>query len=338
MIKEAIGKIVVGENLSFEESKTVMNEIMSGETSEALISAYLVALRMKGETIDEISGSAQGMRDNGTKLEHNMDVLEIVGTGGDKANTFNISTTSAFVVAAAGLKVAKHGNRGVSSKSGAADMLEALGADITISPEKSKKVLEDVGFCFLFAQKYHSAMRFVGPVRKELGQRTVFNILGPLTNPADAKSDIIGVYDESLVEPIAKVLIKLGVEKGMVVYGQDTMDEITPSSKTTVCEIKNGETKMFEINPEDYGIKICKKSDLEGGDGVENAQIAKDILSGKIQGPKRDAVLLNAGACIYVQKGDISYGEAIDIAREMIDSGKALEKMEQYVEATNSAE
>lgn len=338
MIKEAIGKIVEGENLSFEESKTVMNEIMSGETSEALISAYLVALRMKGETIDEISGSAQGMRDNGTKLEHNMDVLEIVGTGGDKANTFNISTTSAFVVAAAGLKVAKHGNRGVSSKSGAADMLEALGADITISPEKSKKVLEDVGFCFLFAQKYHSAMRFVGPVRKELGQRTVFNILGPLTNPADAKSDIIGVYDESLVEPIAKVLIKLGVEKGMVVYGQDTMDEITPSSKTTVCEIKNGETKMFEINPEDYGIKICKKSDLEGGDGVENAQIAKDILSGKIQGPKRDAVLLNAGACIYVQKGDISYGEAIDIAREMIDSGKALEKMEQYVEATNSAE
>lgn len=337
MIKEAIGKIVEGQDLSFEESKTVMNEIMSGETSEALISAYLVALRMKGETIDEISGSAQGMRDNGTKLEHNMDVLEIVGTGGDQANTFNISTTSAFVVAAAGLKVAKHGNRGVSSKSGAADMLEALGADITISPEKSKKVLEDVGFCFLFAQKYHSAMRFVGPVRKELGQRTVFNILGPLTNPADAKIDIIGVYDESLVEPIAKVLIKLGVEKGMVVYGQDTMDEITPSSKTTVCEIKNGETKMFEINPEDYGIKMCKKSDLEGGDGVENAQIAKDILSGKIQGPKRDAVLLNAGACIYVQKGDISYREAIDIAREMIDSGKALEKMEQYVEATNSA-
>lgn len=334
MIQEAIGKIVEGQDLTFEEAKTVMNEIMSGETSEALISAYLVALRMKGETIDEISGSAQGMRDNGTKLEHDMEVLEIVGTGGDKANTFNISTTSAFVAAAAGCKVAKHGNRGVSSKSGAADVLEALGADITISPEKSKEILDQVGFCFLFAQKYHSAMRFVGPVRGALGLRTVFNILGPLTNPADAKSDIIGVYDETLVEPVAKVLIKLGVKKGMVVYGQDTMDEITPSAKTTVCEIKDGETNMFEINPEDYGMKICRKEELEGGDGVENAQITKDILSGKLQGPKRDAVLLNAGACIYIQREDISYAEAIDVAREMIDSGAAIKKLEEYVEAT----
>lgn len=334
MIKEAIGKLVEGQDLTFEEAKTVMNEIMSGETSEVLISAYLVALRMKGETIDEISGSAQGMRDNGTKLEHDMDVLEIVGTGGDKANTFNISTTSAFVAAAAGCKVAKHGNRGVSSQSGAADVLEALGTNISLEPEKNKEILDKVGFCFLFAQKYHSAMRFVGPVRGALGIRTVFNILGPLTNPADAKINIIGVYDESLVEPVAQVLMKLGVKKGMVVYGQDTMDEITPSAKTTVCEIKDGKTKMFEINPEDYGISICKKSDLEGGDGAENAQITKDILSGKLQGPKRDAVLLNAGACIYVYREDITYAEAINVAKEMIDSGAALKKLEEYVEAT----
>lgn len=334
MIKEAIQKIVEGQDLTFDEAKDVMNEIMSGETSEALISAYLVTLRMKGETIDEISGSAQGMRDNGTKLEHDMDVLEIVGTGGDKANTFNISTTSAFVAAAAGCKVAKHGNRGVSSKSGVADVLEALGADITISPEKSREILDKVGFCFLFAQKYHSAMRFVGPVRGALGIRTVFNILGPLTNPADAKSNIIGVYDEALVEPIAQVLIKLGVKKGMVVYGEDTMDEITPSAKTMVCEIKDGKTKMFEINPEEYGISICNKEDLQGGDGVKNAQITKDILSGKLQGPKRDAVLLNAGACIYIDRGDISYAEAIDVARDMIDSGAAINKLEEYIKAT----
>ena len=265
MIKEAIDKLVNKQDLTFDEAKEVMNEIMSGETPDTLISAYLVALRMKGETIEEISGSAKGMRDNGTKLSHDMEVLEIVGTGGDKANTFNISTTSAFVAAAAGCKVAKHGNRGVSSKSGAADVLEALGANITVELEKSKELLDKVGFCFLFAQKYHPAMRFVGPVRGALGLRTIFNVLGPLTNPAGASMDIIGVYEEELVEPVAQVLINLGVKKGMVVFGQDTMDEITPSTKTTVCEIRNGETKSYEINPEDYGISICKKSDLEGG-------------------------------------------------------------------------
>lgn len=245
MIKEAIEKLVNKQDLTFDEAKEVMNEIMSGETPDTLISAYLVALRMKGETIEEISGSARGMRDNGTKLLHDMDVLEIVGTGGDKANTFNISTTSAFVAAAAGCKVAKHGNRGVSSKSGAADVLEALGANITVATEKSKELLDKVGFCFLFAQKYHPAMRFVGPVRGELRLRTIFNVLGPLTNPAGASMEIIGVYEEELVEPIAKVLLNLGVKKGMVVFGQDTMDEITPSAKTTVCEIRNGETKSY---------------------------------------------------------------------------------------------
>lgn len=335
MIKEAIEKLVNKQDLTFDEAKEVMNEIMSGETPDILISAYLVALRMKGETIEEISGSARGMRDNGTKLLHDMDVIEIVGTGGDKANTFNISTTSAFVAAAAGCKVAKHGNRGVSSKSGAADVLEALGANITVEPEKSKELLDKVGFCFLFAQKYHPAMRFVGPVRGALGLRTIFNVLGPLTNPAGASMEIIGVYEEELVEPIAKVLLNLGVKKGMVVFGQDTMDEITPSAKTTVCEIRNGETKSYEINPEEYGISICKKSDLEGGDGTENAQVTKDILSGKLQGPKRDAVLLNAGACIYVQNDDLTYEEAINIARETIDSGKAKEKLQDYIEESN---
>lgn len=335
MIKEAIEKLVNKQDLTFDEAKEVMNEIMSGETPDILISAYLVALRMKGETIEEISGSARGMRDNGTKLLHDMDVIEIVGTGGDKANTFNISTTSAFVAAAAGCKVAKHGNRGVSSKSGAADVLEALGANITVEPEKSKELLDKVGFCFLFAQKYHPAMRFVGPVRGELRLRTIFNVLGPLTNPAGASMEIIGVYEEELVEPIAKVLLNLGVKKGMVVFGQDTMDEITPSAKTTVCEIRNGETKSYEINPEEYGISICKKSDLEGGDGTENAQVTKDILSGKLQGPKRDAVLLNAGACIYVQNDDLTYEEAINIARETIDSGKAKEKLQDYIEESN---
>ena len=335
MIKEAIEKLVNKQDLTFDEAKEVMNEIMSGETPDILISAYLVALRMKGETIEEISGSARGMRDNGTKLLHDMDVIEIVGTGGDKANTFNISTTSAFVAAAAGCKVAKHGNRGVSSKSGAADVLEALGANITVAPEKSKELLDKVGFCFLFAQKYHSSMRFVGPVRKQLGIRTIFNILGPLTNPADANMEILGVYDEALVEPLAEVLIKLGVKKGMVVFGQDVMDEITLSAKTTVCEIRNGKTKKYEINPEDYGFKICSKDDLVGGDAVKNAEITREILNGK-KGPKTDAVLLNAGACIYMTRDDVTYKEAINIARQTIESGKAKEKLEQFIEMSNS--
>lgn len=335
MIKEAINKLVNGEDLSYETVEKVMNEIMSGETPNELISSYLVALRMKGETIDEISGSAMGMRNNGIKLEHNMDVLEIVGTGGDEAFTFNISTTSAIVAAAAGCKVAKHGNRSVSSKSGAADVLEALGVNTTIEPEQSKELLDKIGICFLFAQKYHSSMRFVGPVRKQLGIRTIFNILGPLTNPADANMEILGVYDEALVEPLAEVLIKLGVKKGMVVFGQDVMDEITLSAKTTVCEIRNGKTKKYEINPEDYGFKICSKDDLVGGDAVKNAEITREILNGK-KGPKTDAVLLNAGACIYMTRDDVTYKEAINIARETIKSGKAKEKLEQFIEMSNS--
>lgn len=335
MIKEAITKLVNKEDLSYEEVMTVMDEIMSGNTPDALISAYLIALRMKGETIEEISGSAMGMRNNGTKLEHDMDVLEIVGTGGDEAFTFNISTTSAIVAAAAGCKVAKHGNRSVSSKSGAADVLDALGVNINIEPEQSKELLDKIGICFLFAQKYHQSMKYVGPVRKALGTRTLFNILGPLTNPAGANMEVLGVYDESLVEPMAQVLVKLGVKKGMVVFGQDVMDEISVSAKTTVCEIRNGEIKKYEINPEDYGIDFCSKEDLVGGDAQKNAQITRDILSGA-QGSKTDAVLLNAGACIYLTRDDVTYAEAIDIARETINSGKALMKLEQFIELSNS--
>ena len=311
-----------------------MNEIMSGETSPTLISAYLMGLRTKGETIEEISGSARGMRNNGVKLEHDMDVLEIVGTGGDEAFTFNISTTAAIVASAAGCKVAKHGNRSVSSKSGAADVLESLGIDITIEPEKSKKLLEEIGICFLFAQKYHTSMRFVGPVRAELGIRTIFNILGPLTNPAGANMEILGVYSEDLVEPLAKVLVNLGVKKGMVVYGQDVMDEITLSAKTTVCEIRNSEIKKYELNPEDYGFKMCAKENLVGGDAKVNAQITKDILNGE-KGPKRDTVILNAAACIYVYRDDVTFEDAIKIATETIDSKKAAKQLEAFIKMSN---
>lgn len=334
MIKEAIAKLANKENLSETMVEDVMNEIMSGETSPTLISAYLMGLRTKGETIEEISGSARGMRNNGTKLKHDMDVLEIVGTGGDEAFTFNISTTAAIVASAAGCKVAKHGNRSVSSKSGAADVLEALGIDITIEPEKSKKLLEEIGICFLFAQKYHTSMRFVGPVRAELGIRTIFNILGPLTNPAGANMEILGVYSEELVEPLAKVLVNLGVKKGMVVYGQDVMDEITLSAKTTVCEIRNGEIKKYELNPEDYGFKICTKKDLVGGDSKVNAQITKDILNGE-KGPKRDTVILNAAACIYIYRDDVTFEEAIKIATETIDSKKAAKQLEAFIKLSN---
>ena len=334
MIKEAIAKLANKENLSETMVEDVMNEIMSGETSQTLISAYLMGLRTKGETIEEISGSARGMRNNGVKLEHDMDVLEIVGTGGDEAFTFNISTTAAIVASAAGCKVAKHGNRSVSSKSGAADVLESLGIAITIEPEKSKKLLEEIGICFLFAQKYHTSMRFVGPVRAELGIRTIFNILGPLTNPAGANMEILGVYSEDLVEPLAKVLVNLGVKKGMVVYGQDVMDEITLSAKTTVCEIRNSEIKKYELNPEDYGFKMCSKEDLVGGDAKVNAQITKDILNGE-KGSKRDTVILNAAACIYVYRDDVTFEDAIKIAAETIDSKKAAKQLEAFIKMSN---
>ena len=295
MIKEAIIKLSKKEDLTYDEAEAVMNEIMDGAATPVQMASYLTALSLKGETIDEITASAAGMRAHCIKLLHDMNVLEIVGTGGDGANSFNISTTSSLVIAAGGVPVAKHGNRAASSKSGAADVLEALGVKITIPPEKSQELLEKIGICFLFAQNYHIAMKYVAPIRKELGIRTVFNILGPLSNPAGANMELMGVYDESLVEPLSRVMTNLGVKRGMVVYGQDKLDEISMSAPTTVCEINNGHYRSYVIQPEDFGLKRCTKDELVGGTATENAEITKGILSGRIQGAKRDAVCMNAG-------------------------------------------
>lgn len=334
MIKEAIHKVFKKENLTYKEAEAVMNEIMEGEASAVQMSSYLTALSMKGETVEEITASAAGMRAHCVRLLHDMDVLEIVGTGGDGANSFNISTTSSLVISAAGIPVAKHGNRAASSKCGAADVLEALGVNITISPEKSRELLEKIGICFLFAQNYHIAMKYVAPVRKELGIRTIFNILGPLANPAGANMELMGVYDESLIEPLAHVLTNLGVKRALVVYGTDGLDEISLSAPTKVCEVKNGTFTSYEITPEQFGFTRCKKEDLVGGTPAENAQITHDILAGK-PGPKRDAVLMNAGAAIYMAGRAETIQAGIDVARNMIDSGKAAAQLEKFVKLSN---
>ncbi len=334
MIKEAIIKLTSKEDLSFEMAEEVMNEIMSGSVSELQIGAYLVALSMKGETIDEITGSAKGMRKHAIKLLHDKNVLEIVGTGGDKSNSFNISTASALVLAAAGVPVAKHGNRAASSKCGAADVLEALGVNITISPEKSKELLNKIGICFLFAPKYHLAMKYVAPVRKELSIRTIFNILGPLSNPAGASMQLMGVYDEALVEQLAEVLLRLGVKKGMVVYGTDGLDEISMSAPTKVCEIRNGLLKTYEMNPHEYGFALCSKEELVGGTPEVNAQIILSIFHGK-KGAPRDAVVLNSAAALYIAKDNITIEEAILEIEKVIDSGKVLETLNAFVRLSN---
>ncbi len=340
MIKEAIQKIVGKGDLSYEEAYGVMNEIMSGETTPTQNAAFLAALSTKStkaETIEEISGCAAAMREHATPVPHpGMEVLEIVGTGGDGAHTFNISTTSAMVVAAGGVKVAKHGNRAASSLSGTADCQEALGVNIQQDPEKALQLLQDVGVCFFFAQKYHAAMKYVGAIRKELGFRTVFNILGPLTNPACPEYYLLGVYDEYLVEPVAKVLDKLGVKRALVVYGQDRLDEISVSAKTTVCELKDGYYRTTEIAPEDFGLERGKKEELVGGTPAENAEITRQILAGTLQGSKRTAVLLNAGAALYVGGKAESIGEGVKLAAELIDSGKAAAVLEQYIQASNA--
>lgn len=334
MIKEAIIKLTNKENLSYEEAKAVMNEIMSGEASDVQKSAYLTALTMKGETIDEITGSAEEMRNHAVQLSHEGDVLEIVGTGGDKSDSFNISTTASLVIASAGVPVAKHGNRAASSKSGAADVLESLGVNITISPQKSAELLQNIGICFLFAQSYHTAMKYVGPIRKELGIRTIFNILGPLANPASANLQVMGVYDESLVEPLAKVLSNLGVKRALVVYGQDRLDEISASAETSVCEVKDGTFKSYTISPEQFGLTRCKKEELTGGTPDANAAITKAVLAGE-QGARRTAVVLNAGAGLYVAGKADSIEEGIRLAEELIDSGKAEKKLEEFVKYSN---
>ena len=335
MIKEAIIKLSKKQDLAYAEAEAVMDEIMSGQATPVQMSAYLTALALKGETIEEITASAAGMRAHCIKLLHNLDVLEIVGTGGDGSNSFNISTTSSLVIAAGGVPVAKHGNRAASSKSGAADVLEALGVKITLTPERSAEILKKINICFLFAQNYHIAMKYVAPIRKELGIRTVFNILGPLSNPAGANMELMGVYDQSLVEPLAQVMANLGVNRGMVVYGQDSLDEISMCAPTSVCEIRDGKFTSYEITPEQFGYERCEKGALTGGTPAENAEITKAILKGEEKGPKRQAVCLNAGAALYIAGKAASIEEGVKLAESLIDSGAALKKLEEFVEETN---
>lgn len=339
MIKEAIEKIVLKEDLTYDEAYAVMNEIMNGETTPTQNAAFLAALSTKStkaETIDEISGCAQAMREHALTVDGgDMDTLEIVGTGGDRAGSFNISTTTAFVAAAAGIKVAKHGNRAASSKSGTADCLEALGANINLEPEKCVSLLEDAGFCFFFAQKYHTSMKYVGAIRRELGFRTVFNILGPLTNPIKPSRQLLGVYDEYLLEPLAKVLTSLGVKNGMVVYGREKLDELSTAGETAVCEFNNGEYSSYVLTPEQFGLTRSTKKDLEGGTPEENAKITRDILSGKDRGPKFETVLMNAGAALYIAGKATDIADGIEKARELIDNGEALKAMERFVDLSN---
>ena len=339
MIKEAIVKIVDKQDLTYDEAYAVVSEIMSGATTPTQNAAFLAALSTKStkaETIDEITGCAAAMREAATRFENDLDLLEIVGTGGDNAHSFNISTTSALVIAASGVKVAKHGNRAASSLCGTADCLEALGVNLDLSPEKCVELLKKIGICFFFAQKYHTSMKYVGPIRKELGIRTVFNILGPLTNPASPNMQLLGVYDASLVEPLARVLTGLGVKSGMVVYGTDKLDEISASAPTLVCEFRDGNYKTYTITPEQFGFTSCKKEDLVGGTPTENAAITLGILKGGDKGPKRNAVLLNAGAALYIAGKADSFENGIKLAGELIDNGAALAKLEEFIKESNA--
>lgn len=339
MIKEAIVKIVSKEDLTFNEAYTVMNEIMNGETTPTQNAAFLAALSTKStkaETIDEITGCAVAMRNLATPVEHpGMETLEIVGTGGDNAHSFNISTTAAMIIAAAGVKVSKHGNRAASSLSGTADCLEALGVNIRQDPDKCRELLQKVGICFLFAQQYHSAMKYVGAIRRELGFRTVFNILGPITNPAKPQYFILGVYDEYLVEPIAKVLSSMGVKRAFVVYGREKLDEMSSCNETAICELKDGYYRTFVVKPEQFGMERGKKEELLGGTPAENAETTRNILAGKIRGTKRNTVLLNAGAGIYIAGKAGSFEEGIRMAGELIDSGAALKVLNSFIKESN---
>ncbi len=338
MIHEAIVKITQKGDLTYDEAYQVMNEIMNGETTATQNAAFLAALSTKStkaETIDEISGCAAAMREHAEKVDiGDRKVLEIVGTGGDNAHSFNISTTAAIVIASAGVMVAKHGNRAASSKSGTADCLEALGVKIALDPEQCVKLLDAEGFCFFFAQKYHTSMKYVGAIRKELGFRTVFNILGPLTNPASPQYQLLGVYDEYLLQPLAQVLSSLGVKRGMVVYGTDKLDEISMSAPTKICDFKDGWYKTYTIQPEDFGFERCEKGELVGGTPAENALITREILSGKT-GPQRNTVLMNAGAALYIAGKAESIAEGIELAAKQIDSGAALKKLEDIIRVSN---
>ncbi len=340
MIKEAIVKIVDKMDLTYDEAYSVMSEIMDGKTTATQNAAFLAALSTKStgsETIDEISGCATAMREKAIRMEHpGMEVMEIVGTGGDNAHSFNISTTTAFILAAAGAKVAKHGNRAASSNCGTADCLEALGINIQQDPELCRKLLEEVGFCFMFAQKYHTSMKYVGAIRRELGIRTVFNILGPLTNPAYPEYMMLGVYTEHLVNPLAKVMMSLGVKRGLVVYGMDRLDEISISAPTRICEFRDGYYRDLEIRPEDFGLKTGRKEDIVGGTPEENAQTLRGILTGKITDAKRDIVLMNAGAGLFAAGKADSIMEGVKLAGELIESGAAIAKVEDMIRVSNS--
>ncbi|NLO09018.1 MAG: anthranilate phosphoribosyltransferase [Clostridiales bacterium] len=334
MIQEAIKKLISEENLSLDMSKSVMDEIMNGKASKAQMAGFLTSMRMKGETIDEITGCAMVMRNQGEKLLYDRDLMDIVGTGGDEAFTFNISTISAIVVSAAGVPVAKHGNRSVSSKCGSADLLEALGVKIDLPIERSKEILKELGICFMYAPIYHSSMKYAAPVRRELGVRTIFNILGPLANPAGANLQLLGVYDEGLVEPLARVLSNLGVKRAMVVHGHDGLDEVSLSTSTTVCEVNKGSINSFFIDPRRLGFELCRPEDLIGGGPEENADIALNILKGE-KGPKRNVILLNSALCLYMKYDNITLRECVRVAAETIDSKRALNQLNRFIELSN---
>lgn len=335
MIQEAIYSLTQKKDLTPNVAEAVMDEIMSGKATPAQMAGYLIALSMKGESITEITESAKVMRNHAVKLPQQPETLEIVGTGGDKSNSFNISTTSAIVLAGAGIPIAKHGNRASSSQCGSADVLESLGVKIDIEPEKSLEILKEIGICFLFAQKFHSSMKYVAPVRREMGVRTIFNILGPLTNPLGATMQLLGVYDESLINPLAQVLMNLGVKSAMVVHGTDGLDEISLTSPTKVREIRGNNVKDYLFQPEDYGYKLCKKEDLVGGTPTENAEITRSILSGE-KSHCRNAVVLNAGAALYLTRDDLSLKDAMIDIESVLDSGKAMEKLETFIKVSNS--
>jgi len=334
MIKEALIRVMNHEDLSFQEAEEVMDEIMAGSASNVQLGSFLTAMNMKGETVEEITAFACCMRKHALEMPHVRGALEIVGTGGDKSNSFNVSTTSSFVIAAAGVPVAKHGNRAASSRCGAADVLEQLGVNIGMTPPLCIRALNEVGITFLFAQQYHQAMGHVAPVRKELGVRTVFNLLGPLTNPMSVNNQLMGVYDGSMIEPLARVMMNLGVDNGMVVHGHDGMDEITLCDKSSICEIGNGCIRSYELNPESYGFALCSRNDITGGAVSENAKILREVLQGE-KGPRRDIVILNSAAALYVARRCSDIREGIALANKAIDTGMALQKLESLVDFSN---
>lgn len=334
MIQKAIYDIVNKKDLTIDNTKAVMNTIMDGKATDAQIASFITAMRLKGETIEEVTACSMVMREKCQRLNPKTDVLDIVGTGGDELATFNISSISSLLIAACGIPVAKHGNRSVSSKCGSADLFEALGVNIMLTPAQCETVLEKTGICFLMAQTFHSSMKYVAKVRKELGIRTIFNMLGPLASPAKANYELIGVYDENLVEPMARVLANLGVKRAMVVHGHDGLDEVTLSDSTTICEVNGGKLNSFFITPEQFGFERCKLSELIGGTPQENKVIALDVLKGR-KGAKRDIVVLNSALCIYMFRDNITIKECIKLAQETIDSGAALNKLNEFIKLSN---